>query len=219
VSQSVKFAKVFTYLALIVLLTVPLCAFTIADAESTRVFLDPSSQTVGAVGDSFIVNVKITDVSNLYGYGFKLYYNSTLMNGTQPVDEGSFLKSGGQTPFWGVVSFTDYYNSTHGYVWIYCTLTGNVSGIYGSGVLATMKFKSLASGDSVPLHLADVQLSEPYDRTIDQSPPIPCDVSDGTVTVVPEFTSTVALLSLIIVSLLGIFFGKRVMRKVPNFNS
>jgi hypothetical protein len=218
VSQSVKFAKVFTYSALIVLLTMPLYAFVMSDAGSTRVFIDPPSQTVGAIGDSFTVNVSVADVSNLYGYEFKLYYNSTVMNGTEEPIEGSFLKSGGQTPFWGVVSFTDHYNLTHGVVWIYCSLQANVSGIYGSGVLATIKFKSLALGDSVPLHLADVKLSEPYVPDIGALP-IQCDVSDGMITVIPEFTSAVAVLTLIIASLFGIFFGKRVMRKVPNLNS
>jgi hypothetical protein len=206
-SLSVKFAKVFMYSALIVLLTMPLGAVIIVNAGSTRVLLDPPSQTVGAIGDSFTANVSIADVFNLYGYEFKLYYNSTIMNGTQVI-EGSFLKSGGQTFFW-VVSFTDHYNSTHGVVWIDCTLTGHVPSINGSGVLATIKFKSLALGDSVPLHLADVKLSDPSPS------PIPHEDSDGIVTVVPEFTSTVAVLTLMtIASLFGILVGKRAMRKV-----
>jgi hypothetical protein len=211
-SQSVKFAKVLTCSALIVLLTVPLRVAMMADAGSTRVFLDPPSQTVGAIGDSFTVNVSIADVSNICGYELKLYYNSTVMNGTAPLIEGSFLKSGGTTVFWPV-RFTDHYNdSTHGVVWIDCT-RWPASGVNGSGVLFTIKFKSLTSGDSVPLHLTDLALSDP------NSSPIPCEVSDGVITVVPEFTSTVAVLSLLIGSLFGILFRKRAMRKVPNLNS
>jgi hypothetical protein len=217
VSQSAKFAKVFTYLALIVLLRMPLRAFVMADAVSASVFLDPPSTTVSAVGDSFTVDVCIANVSNLYGYEFKLYYNSTVMNGTQAI-EGSFLESGGQTPFWEEESFTDHYNLTHGVVWVLCTLTGNVSGIDGSGLLATIKFKSLALGYSVPLHLEDVKLSEPYIPGVGATP-IPHEDTDGVVTVVPEFTSTVAVSTLIIASLSGILFKKRATRKAPNFNS
>ena len=207
-SQSVQFGKAFTYSVLIVLLAVRLAAVMTADAGSTHIFLDPSGQTVGAVGDSFTVNVSIADVTNLCGYEFKLYYDSAVMNGTDKPVEGSFLKSHSQTLFW-VVSFTDHYNLTHGVVWIDCTVYP-VTGINGSGVLATIKFKSLALGNSVPLHLADVELSDP------NSSPIPCEVIDGTVTVVPEFTSTVSVLTLTIASLLGVFFGKRAMRRAPN---
>lgn len=202
---SVKFAKVFKYSALIVLLTMPLGAVIIVDAGSTRVFLDPPTQTVGAIGDFFTVNVSIADVFDLYGYGFKLYYNSTVMNGTRVI-EGSFLKSGGQTFFW-VMNFTDHYDSTHGVVWIVCSLLGNVSGISGSGVLATIKFESVSLGDSVPLDVVDVELFD------SGGSPIPHEVFDGTVTVIPEFTSMFVFLTLIIASLFGILVGKRALAK------
>jgi len=192
-------------LAFLVLLAMPLGAVIIVEATSTCVFLDPPTQTVGAIGDFFTVNVSIADVFDLYGYGFKLYYNSTVMNGTQVI-EGSFLKSGGQTSFW-VTSFTDHYNLTHGVVSIVCFLMGNVSGIGGGGVLATIKFKSLAVGDSVPLHLVDVELSD------SGFSPIFHEDFDGTVTVIPEFTSMVVFLTLVIASLFGILVGKRARAK------
>ena len=196
-SLSIK-SQVFKYSILVVLFATPLCVMV--NAESTRVFLDPPSQMVGAVGDSFMVNVTVADVSNLYGFGFKLYYDSSVMNGTQAA-EGSFLKSGGQTT-WSLVSFTDHYNSTHGLVWVNCFLIGNASGISGSGVLATIKFKSLAVA-TTPLDLANVQLS---DRNANL---IPHEDVDGLVTVVPEFTSLVAFLTLVAASLFGVLIRKR----------
>jgi hypothetical protein len=184
----------------------PLGTVITVNAGSTRVFIDPPSQTVGGIGDSFIVNVSIADVSNLYGYEFKLYYNSTVMNGTQ-VAEGSFLKSVGQT-FFGMVTFTDHYNSTHGVAWVYCTLTGNLPGTNGSGVLVMITFKSLVAVDLVPLHLADVKLSD------QNASPISHEDSDGIVTVIPEITSLFAVLILTTASLFIILFEKRAMRKV-----
>jgi hypothetical protein len=183
----------------------PLGVVIIVDAGSTCVFLDPPTQTVGAVGDSFIANVSIADVFNLYGYEFKLYYNSTVMNGTQVI-EGSFLKSGGRT-FFRIINFTDHYDSTHGVVWIVCSLLGNVSGISDSGVLATIKFKSVSVGDSVPLDLVDVEL---FDSS---GSPIPHEVFDGTVTVIPEFTSMFVFLALVIASLFVVLVGKRALAK------
>jgi len=202
----VKFAKVFMYSALMVLLTMPpLGAVIIVEATSTCVFLDPPTQTVGAVGDSFTANVSVADVFNLYGYEFKLYYNSTVMNGTQVI-EGSFLKSGGRT-FFRIMNFTDHYDSTRGVVWIVCSLLGNVSGVSGSGVLATIKFESVSLGDSVPLDLVDVELFD------SGGSPIPHEVLDGTVIVIPEFTSMFVFLTLVIASLFGILVGKRALAK------
>jgi len=202
---SVRFAKVSMCSAFLVFLAIFLGAVIIVDAGATRVFVNPPSQMVGAIGDSFTANVSIADVFDLYGYRFKLYYNSTVMNGTQVI-EGSFLKSGGQTSFW-VTSFTDHYNLTHGVVSIVCFLMGNVSGIGGGGVLATIRFKSLAVGDSVPLHLVDVELSD------SSLSPIFHEDFDGTVTVIPEFTSMVVFLTLVIASLFGILVGKRARAK------
>jgi outer membrane protein assembly factor BamB len=145
---------------------------TVFAQAATRVFIDPPTQTVGDVGDFFIVNVDVADVSNLYAFEFKLYYDSTVMNGTQ-ASQGSFLK-GGVTVFF---SFIDEYNSTYGFLNIAVTLFGSVPGVSGSGVLATIKFKSLAPAESVPLHLADVKLSDPNIN------PITTDTTDGAVTV------------------------------------
>ncbi|MGD0979212.1 MAG: cohesin domain-containing protein [Candidatus Bathyarchaeia archaeon] len=185
----------------------PLDSVTKASAESTRVFLDPPSQTVSAVGDSFAVNVSIADVSNLYGYQFKLYYDSTIMNGTGQPTEGSFLSSGGGQTFFDTVSFTDNYNSPYGVVWITGTLTGSVPGVSGGGVLAAIEFKSLIVAASTPLHLDEVVL---LDSNVSQ---ISYQGYDGTVTVVPEFTSLFAVLALILASSFGILVGKQAMRK------
>jgi hypothetical protein len=187
------------YSTLIVVLTMIL--FGVVDAGSTRVFLAPSNQVVDAVGDSFTVNVSISDVSNVYGYGFRLYYNSTVMNGTQVV-EGSFLRNSGQTFFW-VTNFTDCYDSTHGLVEVTCSSLSNVSGVSGSGVLATIEFKSLAVSALTPLHLANVELSNRNASSI------PHEDVDGTVAVVPELTSLVAFLTLMTASLLCILVRKR----------
>jgi hypothetical protein len=124
--QHIDFWKIFAWSALIVLLAMPLGSVTKAGAESTRVFLDPTNQTISAAGDSFAVNVSIADVSNLYGYQFKLYYESAIMNGTGQPTEGSFLSSGGGQTFFDTATFTDHYNSTYGAVWITGTLTGSV---------------------------------------------------------------------------------------------
>ena len=201
----VKLIKICMCLVFIVLLAMPLGAVIIVEATSTRVFLDPPTQTVDAVGDFFTANVSVANVSNLYGYEFKLYYNSTVMNGTMVID-GSFLKGGGQ-PFFRIINFTDHYDSMYGVVWIASFLLGNASGVSGGGVLATIKLKSLAVGESVPLHLVDVEL---FDSS---GSPIPHENFDGIVTVIPEFTSMFVFLTLVIASLFVVLVGKRALAK------
>ena len=186
----IDFRWIFVWSTLMLLLTLPLGVVTKAEAESTRVFLDPSSQTVGATGDVFTVNVSIANVSNLYGYQFKVYYNSTIMNGTAQPIEGPFLKSGGSQTLFFIESFTDSYNSTNGIVWIVNTLSGSSPSVNGDGVLVTLEFTSLAAVTSSSMHLADVVLLDPNVIQISSQS------NDGTVTVVPEFMSLVAVLTL-----------------------
>lgn len=207
-SLSIRFLKVFKYSIFIILLA--MSPGKVVRAESTRVFLDPPSQTVGAIGGSFTVNVSIASVSDLYGYEFTMYYNSAVMNGTQVI-EGSFLKDRGQTFFFPNSTYN--YNSTHGAVAVSCTLLGNVSGISGSGVLAIIEFKSLAVANSSSLHLADVKIANSTPSLI------PHEDSDGTVTVIPEFASLIAFLTLIAASLFSLLVKKEAKREVQNFKS
>ncbi|MGA2768868.1 MAG: cohesin domain-containing protein [Candidatus Bathyarchaeia archaeon] len=174
-------------------------------ASLTRVFIDPPSLTIDA-GDSFTVNVSISNVSSLYGCEFKLYYNSTAMNGTQ-VAEGSFLESGGSVLF-RVMNFTDHYDTAQGLAWVICTLVRSNVSVNGSGVLATMTFKSLSAGEPALLHLADVSLLDP------SYSPIPYEDVDGTITVIPEFPPLVPALTLIAASIPIVLVRKRTTRKV-----
>jgi hypothetical protein len=200
-----RLAKVFEYLLLIILLI--MTHSKVVDAQSTLVFLDPPSQTVRDVGDSFSVNVSIVDVSNLYAYQFTIFYDSAVMNASEVTQE-SFLPPPPQSAF--LPSIVNNYNSTNGAVAVTCTLLGNISGISGSGVLATIEFKSLAVANNTFLHLVYVELaSAPPNPFI-----IPSRNSDGSVTVVPEFTSLIPLLALITTSLLSILIKRGAKPKV-----
>lgn len=183
-------------------LMIPLGGLVEAKAAFPQVSVYPPSQTVDAIRKVFAANVCINSVFNLYAYEFKLYYNSTVLNGTS-VTEGPFLEASGQTPFFYIVAFTDHYNSTYGIVWIDSTITGNVLGINGDGVLATIKFNATAPGNSTSLSLRDVKLSDPNKN------PIPYVSSDGTVTVLPKNTASAAArvpdyISYIVVGAIGL---------------
>ena len=121
-------------------------------AQPATVEVSPASYAVPDVGLSFDINVTIRGVEDLYGFEFTLFYPNDILNGTR-VTEGPFLQSGGTRTFFLVVSFVDNYNATQGRAWVTCSRLGNVTGMNGSGTLATITFKSTSTNTFKPLHL------------------------------------------------------------------
>jgi hypothetical protein len=101
------------------------------------------------------VNITVVDVSDLAGWGFKLYWLSDELNATSIV-EGPFLKQAGSTYF-NVLNFTDNYNSTHGLAWVQAVLLGPGPGAYGNGTLASISFQAENTG-STGLWLSETSL-------------------------------------------------------------
>jgi hypothetical protein len=102
-------------------------------STSTTVYVDPQNST-GAVGRSFMVNVSVSNVTDLFGWEFTLEWNPMLLHVVN-VREGSFLTRGGSTYF-----PDPQINNTVGYVTADCSLLGNIPGVNGSGTLATLEF-------------------------------------------------------------------------------
>lgn len=144
-------------------------------SETVIVYLSPNYIQIpeNKTPCQFTVNISIYRATSVYGYEFKLYYNSTLLNGTS-VDEGPFLKSAGNTIF-NTTDFNDYYNSTHGRLSIYCLLIGPKPGVNGSGTLTTITFQTKPFKGLSILDLTETQLSDPSANSILHS------VIDGTV--------------------------------------
>jgi len=156
--------------ALIILfLVTPLYEATVEVAlgfPATTIFVNPPTSTV-TVGKNFTIDVKVSDVNDLYGWGFKLRWNLSLLDVVN-VTEGNFLEQGGETFFWPII------NNTEGYILVDCTLLGNVSGVSGSGTLATVKFYAENRGGSI-LDLYDTLLLNSHEIAINHTN------NDGTV--------------------------------------
>jgi hypothetical protein len=122
----------------------------------TIVAVDPKETSV-KVGQTFSVNINITDVSGLVGFDFKLSYNTSILT-LADIKEGPFLKSGGST---FLINLT-----TSGQVWLADCLyppqgwTGMSAN--GSGVLAIATFKATAAGESS----LDLFSDNPYSNEI-----------------------------------------------------
>jgi hypothetical protein len=126
-------------------------------AGTATVNVFPSSVTA-SVSQNFSINVNVTGVSDLYGWEFKLNWTATILNAVN-VTEGPFLESGGNTFFYSGL------NATEGHVTVECTLEGNIQGVSGNGVLATITFNVKSSGQS-PLNLYYAVLLNSQEQTI-----------------------------------------------------
>lgn len=149
-------------MALILLVSIkPLKASPIA-----TVFID-APDYINQLG-SFNIKVNISNVSGLYGWEFKLYFNRTLLNFTSYTVEGHFLEQSGMQTF-QVDKSTNNYNETHGRVWLADSILGVHPGVSGNGTLVTLTFQSLSEG-VCELIFEDVKLSDPSAHPIENIP-------------------------------------------------
>ena len=152
--------KKFVSFALVPTIVLVMCLYgatvNVALGQTTSVSVDPATVTIG--GTIVTINVNVSGVVDLYGWEFRLRWNSTLLDVTG-VTEGTFLKQGGDTFF---ASKTD---NTLGYIMVDCTLIGDISGVSGDGILAVVKFNIEGSGETV-LDLYDSTLVNSIEQPI-----------------------------------------------------
>lgn len=159
--------------------------------STATVSVQLTTTSVLNANDTFSINITVSNVIGLAAWQVVLFYPSTVLNGTQ-VDEGPFLMTGGSTTFM-VNPFTDNYNATYGILIVGDTLLSNAN-VSGSGTLATVTFKAVATGPCV-LHLDTTGLYGGIVTELDDGTnglivnEIPFKTVDGQVTVVPEFPS------------------------------
>ena len=158
-----------------------------SNAPPAKVSIKPPHHLATNIGQVFSINVTISDVTNLYKYEFKLYYNTTLLTALsvelppdhflKPVDPSKISITNNQT--------NDSFNATHGEVWFGATLLPSEASKNGSGTLVKVIFNTTAFGGPSPLklqylgHLYPVRLYDPNGN------PMPCTAQDGSVTVIP----------------------------------
>lgn len=174
----------FAFLLIILFLTTPLCEVTVEVAlasSATTIFVYPSTRSVVG-GKTFAIDVKVSDVIDLYGWEFKLKWNSSFILDALNVTEGNFLKQHGET------FFTSRINNTAGTLIADCTLLGSVPGVSGSGTLATVNFYTKNQGNSV-LDLYDTLLIDSHEIAISHAN------NDGYVTISKPVGGIIILLN------------------------
>jgi hypothetical protein len=119
-------------------------------AEASPILIVEPGALTALVGDSLDVAIQISDVADLFAFQFSVSFDPTVLRAST-VTEGAFLSTGGPTFFIpglidndaGLVNF----NAN--------TLLGPGPGVSGSGALLSLRFLSLAVGQSMVLPFFD----------------------------------------------------------------
>jgi hypothetical protein len=127
----------FQFIAVVLLLT------SASLSQAASISITPSSLTVNQ-GESFSLAINISGVSDLYGFQFDLQFSPTLF-AVNSVSQGTLLPSGGTTLFFG----GDIDNTAGTVSSIADSLTGPIAGVNGDGLLATINFTALTSGNDI----------------------------------------------------------------------
>jgi len=142
-------------------------------AGATSIFVEPSQSTVYK-GEAFNVTVKVTDVVDLAGWEFKLYWNKTVLNCTNVII---------QTPTEWQNNTQNYgpglepnYNSTHARYFKAQSRTDPAPSFNGSMTIVTLTFQAIQPG-TTSLLLQETKLGS------SAAQPITHTVSSGSVSV------------------------------------
>jgi hypothetical protein len=136
-----------------------------ADSGLPLLQLVPSPTIVQNASQPVVLNLTITNVTDLYGWQASIYFENIVLNCVD-ASEGSFLNASGST-FWPPPSINNIFNETQGNALPGCILIGNVSGVSGSGVLATMTFQVVGGGNAtVHIDPNDTKLIDSHDHSI-----------------------------------------------------
>jgi hypothetical protein len=168
-------------------LLIPLLPILRVYGTTATILVDPPVSSV-TIGDTFNINIDVTDIADFTCWQLKLYFLRSVLNCTAAV-EGPFLKTGGGTFYDKTI--TNNFNATHGQLLAYSTLLGDTS-VTGSGAILTVTFKAVGIGNT-PLHMADINLG---DEKIPPQP-IPYTAVDGTVQVAAGVGHDVAIVGVI----------------------
>jgi hypothetical protein len=188
------------------LLLVPGMAFMTVSVHAVglpKIILDPVEYEVQKPGDTFTIDVNITNTPLLQSYEFKLCFNNTLLNATDvtpgPINPTGTTYAPGQN-ISGVYTWTPLQNVSQGFVWVNATFPSG-SWFYGNGTMMTVNFTAIEEGHCTLL-LNDTKLINPIGN------PIYHLTGGSSITVIPEFPVTIVAPLLLTATLAAACLGK-----------
>jgi len=157
--------------------------------QSTVILIQPSSSDVD-VEDTVTVDIRIEDVTDLYGVDVQLSFDPALLE-VQDADPGTddiqIQKGTFPAPDFVVKNEAD---NSAGTIWYAVSQMSPTEPISGSGVAASITFKGLAGGTS--------SVAFTYQKIVEiDGEQIPATTQDGQITVVGTETSTPTYLPIV----------------------
>jgi hypothetical protein len=173
-------------------------------ATATTISVQPASVNK-SVGETFSLDIRISDVTDLYAFQFDIEFDPSILSATS-ITDGEFLPIADSLGF-----FTLGINNVVGSIgYITNTLTGTIPGVSNSGVLASIDFKAIGIGTS-DVSLSNVMLLDSSLNEITTTESLGSNVTvQGSLNPVPE-PSTVLMIGIGMVCLSGL--GRKKFRK------
>lgn len=163
-------------------------------------------------GDSFLVNITVNDVTDLYLWMFRLRWNNTVLQ-LNSIEEGPLLQNEGDTSgIWLSPNVTISEINAAGRIdEATCSLLGPVPGVEGNGTVATLNFTCLSLGDSTLEFWEEAPYYEPATDLLDSNlDSIPHIATSGAVDVIPEFSNVILIAVFMLTTLFIVILGKKV---------
>jgi hypothetical protein len=182
---------------------------SVAIAGPTSIEVVPSSLEQ-LPGDSFLVNITVNDMIDLYLWMFRLKWNNTVLQ-LNSIEEGPFLQDEGDTSgIWRDPQNISDINAAGRIDEATCSLLGPVPGVNGSGTIATLNFTCLALGDSTLEFWEEAPYYEPATDLLDSNlDSIPHAATAGVVDVIPEFSSGILIAVFLLTTLFVVILGRK----------
>lgn len=177
------------------------------NAATGVVSVRPASVEIPEPNQTFIVDLNITDVDDLFGYEIMLWYKNDVLQALdverpsghilEPTDSANQFQAKWETK--------NDFNATHGRIWISFMLLSPETGRSGSGILARVTFNSTNTG-TTPLVLNNYPGTQGPIKlaSYPAGTPIAHTANDGAVTVIPEFSIKIIFPLLLLTSLIAI---------------
>jgi len=134
-----------------------------------------SAPATASVGDTVTASIIATDAVNLFGFQFNLLYDPGILS-FQSSDEGPFLNNNGADSTFCVPVNTETSGELKNFACTRLNSGGSVTGVDGTGTLATVTFTALSSGTS-QLTLTNVKFADTSAESI------PADITSASVTI------------------------------------
>jgi hypothetical protein len=185
----------------------------VAIASPTSIEVVPSSLEQ-LPGGSFLVNITVNDMTDLYLWMFRLRWNNTVLQ-LNSIEEGPFLQDEGDTSgIWLSPPTIPEIDAAGKIDEATCSLLGPVPGVNGSGTIATLNFTCLSMGDSALEFWEEASFYEPATDLLDSNlESISHTATPGEVTVIPEFPGMLLTAVFLVATLFAVVLGKKVYSK------